>query len=136
MTTDNTHTEGVAAVAAMMRRSPSMSVDGMAEHLYAEGVRASIPALQRQVREVNELNGWFDVARPFAADIALLHSEVSEMYEGWRNDDIDNVHEEAADILIRLLDTAERHGIDLLTEVAKKLAKNRTRGYRHGGKAE
>lgn len=92
--------------------------------------------LQAAVKEVNQLNGWFDDPRPFAADVALLHSEVSEMYEGHRNHDIDNRNEEAADILIRLLDTAERYDIDLLGETLKKLERNRTRGYRHGGKAE
>lgn len=45
-----------------------------------------------------------------------------------------NVAEELADVLIRLLDTAKRHDIDLDLEVAKKLEKNRARGYRHGGK--
>lgn len=41
---------------------------------------------------------------------------------------------ECADVLIRLLDTTKRHGIDLLAETRKKLAYNATRGYRHGGK--
>ena len=92
--------------------------------------------LQRQVREVNEANGWFDKERPFAADIALLHSEVSEAYEGYRNNDWANVHEELADVLIRLLDTAERHGVDLERQAMEKLERNRQRGYRHGGKVE
>lgn len=96
----------------------------------------SLQEWQAEVREVNELNGWFDKDRPFSADIALLHSEVSEAYEGFRNDDPENVDEELADVFIRLMDTVERRGTNLAEEVRKKLRKNRERGYRHGGKAE
>lgn len=96
----------------------------------------SLQEWQAEVREVNELNGWFDKDRPFSADIALLHSEVSEAYEGHRNGDEKNVDEELADIYIRLMDTVERRGTDLAEEVRKKLLKNRERGYRHGGKVE
>lgn len=74
--------------------------------------------MQAEVREVNEANGWFDIDRPFSADIALLHSEVSELHEALVNNDEENVAEEYADIFIRLLDTAERVGIDLSGGVA------------------
>ena len=98
-------------------------------------------------------------ARAFAAggdDVALLHSEVSEMLEAFRDggyDDLtlggpilngdgqvvglpkpEGVGSEAADVLIRLLDVCRRRGIDLVTEFERKNAYNRTRGYRHGGK--
>jgi len=98
--------------------------------------QASLEEIQQEIREINEMNGWFDKDRPFSADVALLHSEVSEMYEGFRHGDWENVHEELADVFIRVLDTAERHGINLRREVERKLAKNRERGYRHGGKVE
>lgn len=42
---------------------------------------------------------------------------------------------EAADVLIRLLDLCERHGIDLEAEYERKMRFNRTRSYRHGGRA-
>lgn len=87
------------------------------------------------VASVNRANGWFDAKRDFGTDIALLHSEVSEAFEGYRNGDWDNVAEELADILIRLLDTAYRYNIDLDNEFAKKMEKNQSRGYHHGGKA-
>ena len=72
--------------------------------------------LQAEVRQVNELNGWFDRERPFSADIALLHSEVSELFGGLELNDAANVAEEFADILIRLLDTAERRKWNLERE--------------------
>ncbi len=44
------------------------------------------------------------------------------------------VASEAADIFIRLLDFCETWGIDLEEEYEKKMAYNRTRAVRHGGK--
>lgn len=96
----------------------------------------SVVHMQDWVRRINEQNGWFEADRPFSADIALLHSEVSEAYEGFRNHDMNNVHEELADILIRLLDTCERLEVNLTEEFMRKCLKNMRRGYKHGGKAE
>ncbi len=44
------------------------------------------------------------------------------------------VASEAADIFIRLLDFCDAWGIDLENEYEKKMAYNRTRAVRHGGK--
>ena len=46
----------------------------------------------------------------------------------------EGVPSELADVLIRVLDTAYRYGIDLDDVIEEKLAFNATRGYRHGGK--
>jgi NTP pyrophosphatase (non-canonical NTP hydrolase) len=98
---------------------------------------------QVEVRQINEANGWFESERTFGEDIALLHSEVSEMLEAYRDHGLkdvtldskpEGVGSEAADVLVRLLDTCERYGIDLRYELERKLAYNSTRGYRHGGK--
>lgn len=96
----------------------------------------SLTTLAIAIRNINMQNGWYDEARPFSADIALLHSEVSEAYEGYRIGDWANVREEMADILIRLLDTCDRYNIDLAHEVTQKLVINAVRGRRHGGKKE
>lgn len=118
--------------------------------------------MQRYVLETNQTNGWFDSERTFGDDIALLHSEVSEAFEAYRVagncDDQTNYAEvievekgtnlakynpspkpegvgsEFADVLVRLLDSCERHGINLEAEFVRKMAYNETRGYRHGGK--
>jgi NTP pyrophosphatase (non-canonical NTP hydrolase) len=42
---------------------------------------------------------------------------------------------EAADVLIRLLDECDRQGIDLAFEYRRKIAFNRTRGHKHGGRS-
>lgn len=105
--------------------------------------------LQDEIYEINVANGWYDSERSFGDCIALLHSEVSEAYEAYRVNGVDDmtdtsseravpkpegVGSEFADIFIRLLDTSRRHNVDLLAEVRRKNAFNRTRGYRHGGK--
>ena len=100
-------------------------------------MQSQIHSIMLEVAEVNRLNGWHDESRTFGEDVALLHSEVSEMLEAYRKNDTANLYEEAADVFIRLLDTWFRlgkSGDDLVDEVMSKLAKNRTRGYRHGGK--
>lgn len=134
--------------------------------------RGTITVMTQWVREVNERNGWHDDARPISADIALLHSEVSEAYEAYRDGGLDatveyrnpvtdnyaivpkgdindytwrnqgivgkplGVASELADILIRLLDTADRLEVDLVEEFTNKMKYNATRGYKHGGKKE
>jgi len=107
--------------------------------------------MMHEVTAVNVANGWHDENRRFAEDIALLHSEVSEMLEAYRDHGLEDatgmahdannynpkpegIGSEAADILIRLLDTCDRSDIDLYVEYERKIAYNKTRGHRHGGK--
>lgn len=104
-------------------------------------------ALGREIIEINRANGW-NVCTPndwrgdgiqsvykLGAVLALIHSEVSEALEALRKNDRANFEEELADTLIRVLDCATGLGIDMDANVRAKLAKNRTRGFRHGGKA-
>lgn len=90
-----------------------MLADWADEFVTEEDAELTLADMQDEVREVNEANGWFDSERPFSADIALLHTEVSELFEAMLNNDPENVGEEFADIFIRLLDTAERYDYDL-----------------------
>ena len=112
-----------------------------------------IGELQTLVGEINEANGWHMPAPPLAlrmtADIALIHSEASEalewvrQYGGREDPNIMSVDEngkvvglpsELADIVIRVMDFCDKYGVGLAAAIDAKLANNKTRGFRHGGK--
>lgn len=79
-----------------------------------------------------------------------LHSEVSELWEAFRENRLDEpcdktvkmiggrrltcLEEEMADIAIRLFDTAWALGVDLEAAIEAKHAFNKTRPRLHGGK--
>lgn len=97
--------------------------------------------LADEILDINRANGWdcltpedWDRQNRIPTILALIHSEVSEALEAFRHEDRENFEEEMADILIRVLDATGGLGIDMDAEVRKKLARNRTRGFRHGGK--
>lgn len=119
----------------------------------------ALAELEQEIFEINDANGWFEQDRSVGDDIALIHSEVSEMLEAFRDHGLADMTagekayvetldghrdvllpkptgfgSECADVLIRLLDTCRRRGIDLAFEVERKNEFNRHRGYRHGGK--
>lgn len=105
-------------------------------------------SLYKMVMEVREHNiqlGWRPNFNSFGDEIALIHSEVSEMLEAYREFGLEtktresdgkplDVASEAADVLIRLLDACFEWGVDLEVEYERKMAYNRTRSYRHGNK--
>ena len=83
------------------------------------------------------------VAKNIPEKLCLIHSEVSEALEDYRDGNLQADYEgskpvgfpsEMADILIRVFDLAGALGIDLDKAVAEKMAYNRTRPHRHGGK--
>lgn len=100
--------------------------------------------LAAEIREINEANGfplthsyhWDDEDERYLipTKLALLHSEVSEALEAFRKQDYDNFIEELADIQIRLLDLVGGFTDEFELSVLAKMDKNRSRGYRHGGK--
>lgn len=89
--------------------------------------------------------GWHDEERNCGEMLALVHSEVSEALEEYRNGRGFNetwfdlgkpsgFPGELADILIRVADMAGLYGIDLEEAVRVKMAYNATRPHRHGSK--
>jgi len=72
--------------------------------------------------------------------LALITSEVSEILEAYRHGDPSAEHidgfrateEEAADVLIRLIDFAHHQGIRLGEAVEAQIAYNAGRPYKHG----
>lgn len=117
--------------------------------------------MAQEVEMLNRSKGWYDEERSVGDMIALLHSEVSEILDAYRqwkfadptptwtnspeiNKKLDEkghkpakpegVAAEMADTLIRLLDMAKRWDIDLVAEYERKMKYNWTRPYRHGGR--
>ena len=88
--------------------------------------------------------GWWE--QPSVPEkLALVHSEVSEALEEYRNDRMDvwvmegskkpeGFGIELADAMIRIMDLAGYLDIDLEELIEKKMSYNETRPYRHGGK--
>lgn len=97
--------------------------------------------LAREIVEINTANGW-NCTKPeqwyddykVPAILALVHTEVSEAVEAFRHNDKQNFIEELADVIIRVLDCAAGLEMDIDQAIRSKLEKNKTRGYRHGGK--
>lgn len=67
------------------------------------------------------------------AQLAKIASEVGECVEVvQKSREYDGLAEELADIVIRTMDLAAFMDFKLGTAVAKKMAKNETRSYKHG----
>lgn len=87
--------------------------------------------------------GWWEEDRNEGELIALMHSELSEALEGLRHGnppsdhipDFSAVEEEFADVIIRIMDHAAARGYRVGEALEAKIAFNRTRSRRHGGKA-
>jgi NTP pyrophosphatase (non-canonical NTP hydrolase) len=121
----------------------------------------SITELIKEAHENAVEHGWWEEERTFGEQIALMHSELSEALEEYRNGkginqlyysgifDGENyvagqptqvckkpegIPAELADVVIRIFDTCGKYGIDLEKAIEIKMAYNKIRPYKHGGK--
>ncbi len=96
--------------------------------------------------EAAKEKGWHQEGKPFniPEKLALIHSEVSEALEAYRNNEPliwfeasgkpQGMATELADVVIRIADLCGKLNIDLEEAISTKMAYNTTRAYRHGGK--
>lgn len=114
---------------------------------------AALNELADHVYDTARSKGFHDDPVPLSISTANLHSEVSEMWEAFRNNSLHsfcdksekmkaiglnpltNLEEELADIVIRALDTARENGIDIGNAVRVKDLYNKSRPHKNGGKA-
>ena len=83
-------------------------------------------AVQKAVYQ-NKVDKGFNVT-DVNVEFCLLYGEVAEAYEAWKKKH-DTVGEELADIAIYLLCLSEILGVDLASEIEKKMKINREREY-------
>lgn len=102
-----------------------------------------VRSIQKSVWQVAEDHGFHDVGQTFGDQLMLIVSEAAEALEDFREGHGINetwfegqkprgIPNELADIVIRVLDVAQTHGVDLADMIAIKTAYNRTRPHLHG----
>lgn len=103
---------------------------------------------QKAAYAAAQSKGWWDTPREDGTLIALMHSELSEALEvlrkqkegePWTPDskvpEYPAVAVELADVIIRIMDFAEYHSLDVGGAITAKMRFNVGREHRHGGKA-
>ncbi len=96
----------------------------------------NISELQKECWQIADDHGFHGkkdtLCQERIAYLALIGSEVGEAVEAARKGDENNLAEELADIVIRVMDFAEICKIDLDSSIRNKMQVNKKRPYMHG----
>lgn len=118
--------------------APLPSAPGVKEE---KQIRLAISKLIGICHRTSKEHGWWDdygetkEATIVMEKLALIHCEVSETAEEVRKGmNMTGIAEELADVLIRVFDLCGHLEINLGAAVLDKMAVNRLRPHRHGGK--
>lgn len=97
-----------------------------------------------EAHEISKSKGFYETPPSIPERIALMHSELSEALESYREGQPlyfygekgkpEGLVAELADAVIRIADICGHLGVDLEQAIQEKMAYNRTRPYKHGGK--
>ena len=100
--------------------------------------------LVKRAYENSKNHGFWEEEKNFGEVIALMHSELSEAFEEYRNGKKINetyyeqgekpcgIPSELADVVIRVFDFCGGNDIDLEKIILEKMQYNETRPYKHG----
>lgn len=102
----------------------------------------TIGELQSEAHRIAVEHGWWETERSAGEALMLIVTELSEAMEAWRDGSPESgkipgfsqVEEELADAVIRILDFAGGHDLNLEDALSAKMRYNESRPYRHGGK--
>ena len=97
------------------------------------------------INQINEMKGWNTINRSEGDWASLAHSEISEAFKSFRNNEKlvwfnedgkpEGAAIEYADAMIRILHWFNRRGINPMYAIATKIRYNISRPQFHGGKA-
>jgi hypothetical protein len=92
----------------------------------ADDIRS--PQVADELRRIAKRHGEMAVTMK----LALVHTEISEAVEGQRDGDEDNVNDELAGAMIRLLELAHARKAPIGDILLREMARNEQREHRHG----
>ena len=106
-------------------------------------LREALHTIGKRIYSNAVAKGWRSEPREIGTDLALIHSEISEVCEALRTNgdtpdehcpEFKSVEIELADAVIRILDVCQHYRWNIGAAIIAKMKFNETRPYRHGGK--
>ena len=103
----------------------------------------SLNNMMGEAHTLAQSKGWWTPDPGLPTALVMVHAEVSEMVEAIRNGNPSSqkipefscAEEEAADVVIRIMDLCASRDFRLAEAIVAKHKFNKNRSYRHGGKS-